>query len=81
MSVFDRSVDRRKLGDRLQQLSAVLKFNCFTFKISDLALIASLLNECQLLKKRICSSWSKFFSLREDSVLLKAFLPREAMKK
>ena len=77
-----RNVARRKPGGTgFKILSAVLRFNGNTYKTSNFAFIVSLLNECQLLKKRICFSWSKFFPLREDPISKKAFLSRKVMKK
>ena len=56
------------------------KVNGYTLRGSYSAIIivsASIINKSQLLKKRICSSWSKFFPSRLDSIL-KGFIIQTA---
>ena len=51
-----------------------MELNGYTFRGSNSAIFifASILNGSQLLKERICSTWSKFFLLKVDP-LWKAF--------
>ena len=70
------------LENAYPELALLVKMNGYTFRgnNSTVSFLTPLLNRDQLLKQRICSSRSKFFSLKVD-LILELFGSREVNRK
>ena len=60
-----------KMVETHRDIPIQLEVNWYTFRKSNsvVFIIAYHINGGHLIKERICSCWSKFFSLREDPIL------------